>query len=162
MSKTTKKSKEQLELEALEAELDENEDEEDEDEDEEDEEDEDEEEPVKKKTPVKSKQNKKVQKTPVAKRRTEKTQKGTKKVSTRISKSGKYTSLRHMMEVLLVKNPKLAYDDTVKLVQAEYPNRMEHWNVKHFAWFRTQIVTNGDIKNREMKTPKKETPKKKK
>jgi len=69
-----------------------------------------------------------------------------KKVSTRISKSGKYTSIRHMMEQILAKTPDITSEKVIPMVKKEYPNSA--FKPNHLAWYRGKIVKQGKTKNR--------------
>lgn len=75
-----------------------------------------------------------------------KTTKATKTKSTRISKSGKFTSIRHLMEETLKKNKSISFEDAAKIVLKEYPNSAFKQN--HLAWYKSRIITLGETKTR--------------
>lgn len=89
---------------------------------------------------------KRAPKTAVKKADAKKAEKKTKKTSTRISKSGKYESIRHMMEALFKGNKKLESEEAVKAVKKEYP--ASAFNGKHFAWYKAKIMSGNATKNR--------------
>ena len=69
-----------------------------------------------------------------------------KKASTRISKSGKFKSIRHLMESLLSKTPKLEYKKAEEAVLREYPN--SKFKATHFGWYKNKIQTHKETKTR--------------
>ena len=62
-----------------------------------------------------------------------------KKVSSRISKSGKFTSIRNLMESLFAKNKEVKFEECLKIVGKEYP--ASKFNKQHYGWYRTQIIS---------------------
>lgn len=69
-----------------------------------------------------------------------------KKASTRISKSGKFKSIRHLMETLLAKNKNLDYKKAEEAVLREYPN--SKFKNTHFGWYKNKIQTHKETKTR--------------
>lgn len=70
----------------------------------------------------------------------------TTKPSSRISKSGKFKSIRHLMENLLAKNKKLTFEKANESVLKEYPD--SKFNNVHFSWYKNKIVSHGETKDR--------------
>lgn len=72
-------------------------------------------------------------------KKTKKPAKKTEKKS-RASKSGKYKSIRHMMETLFYKNQNLTADDAMKIAKKEFPDSKYVESGNHFTWYHTHIV----------------------
>ncbi len=78
--------------------------------------------------------------------------KGTAKKSTRLSKSGKYKSTRHLVESLFAKKKDMSAEDMEKAVKKEYPKGA--FTAKtHYPWYKTRIVNRGEFVT-EVKAPK--------
>ena len=59
----------------------------------------------------------------------------------RESKSGKYKSIRHLMEVLFFKDKELTKEEALKIVKKEYPGSgFAEERSNHFSWYHTHIV----------------------
>lgn len=77
-----------------------------------------------------------------------KAKKGKKDESSRISKSGKYTSLRNLMETLFAKKKDAGLDEVTKTVKAEYPGcsfLSGGRTQKRFGWYKSHIVGHGEF-----------------
>lgn len=64
----------------------------------------------------------------------------------RTSASGKYKSVRNMMEILFAKNKKITEDEVWPIVVKEYPE--SSWvinDTNHYSWYRTTIVSNKEF-----------------
>ena len=66
----------------------------------------------------------------------------TKKVSTRISKSGKFKTIRHLVESVFKKKPGISYDSMEKFIMKEYPSSA--FNKSHFTWYKAKIIRNDE------------------
>lgn len=93
----------------------------------------------------KVKKEKKVKKIKTEKK-TKKVKKEKKERRHRVSKSGKFKSTRHMMEVLFAKNKNLTKEEANKAVSKEFPNgawakRMKVGKKSHFPAYKTRIVS---------------------
>jgi len=58
---------------------------------------------------------------------------------TRVSRSGTYKSIRHMMETMFYKNQDFSSDEAMKIVKKEFPDSA-YVNSNHFPWYHTHIV----------------------
>lgn len=66
------------------------------------------------------------------------------------STSGKYKSVRHLMEILFKKNKSITNEQAKKIVKKEYPNsKYLKSNTTHFPWYRTHIAHRGEFKTIE-------------
>ena len=57
------------------------------------------------------------------------------------SLSGKYTSLRNMVEILFAKNKNTTYEEMAELVKTEYPDSSFLNNKGNYTWYKTTILT---------------------
>jgi len=57
----------------------------------------------------------------------------------RISKSKKYKSIRHMMEAMFYKNQNFTSEEAMKLMKKEYPDSA-YVKSNHFPWYHTKIA----------------------
>ena len=57
------------------------------------------------------------------------------------SLSGKYTSLRNMVEILFAKNKNITYEEMAQLVKEEYPSSSFLNNKGNYTWYKTTILT---------------------
>lgn len=80
------------------------------------------------------------------------------KFQSRISLSGKYKSVRNLIETLLDNNPKLTMTEAIKAVEVEYPNSAFMQDAyRQFAYYKSVILKGGawltitptDVKQRE-------------
>jgi len=66
------------------------------------------------------------------------------------SKSGKYVSIRHLMETLFAKNQDLEKDAAIAAVKKEFPKAAFLANPgSHFGWYKSHIVSHGEYKHVE-------------
>ena len=64
----------------------------------------------------------------------------------RTSVSGKYKSIRNMMEILFAKNKDITEDEVWDILIEEYPE--SSWvinDTNHYSWYRTIIVSNKEF-----------------
>lgn len=60
------------------------------------------------------------------------------------STSGKYKSVRHLLEMLFAKNKDLARDEAKAIVKKEFPDSKYLRTTKtHFSWYKSHIVGHG-------------------
>lgn len=64
----------------------------------------------------------------------------------RVSKSGKFKSIRDLVESLIKKNKDMEFAVMEKEIKKEYPD--SKFNNKHYAWYRNDILVKGNTKNR--------------
>lgn len=64
----------------------------------------------------------------------------------RVSKSGKFNSIRALVESLIKKNKDMEFAAMEKEIKKEYPD--SKFNNKHYAWYRNDILVKGNTKNR--------------
>lgn len=64
----------------------------------------------------------------------------------RSSESGKYSSLRNMMEVLFAENPDISDEELLVAAAEEYPESKIAQGSYHQAWYRTHIVSRKDFR----------------
>lgn len=55
------------------------------------------------------------------------------------STSGKYKSVRHLMEVIFAKNADMAYDKIEAHVKKEFPS--SKFQKTHYSWYKNQIIS---------------------
>jgi len=71
-----------------------------------------------------------------------------KEESTRESKTGKYTSFRHMVEAVFYKNREASVDDVIAIAKKEYPGcsfLTGGRTSKRFGWYKSHIVNHGEF-----------------
>ena len=66
------------------------------------------------------------------------------------SKSGKYKSIRHLMETAFAKNMEMTKAEAIEVVKKEFPNASFLVNpTSHFGWYKSHIVSKGEWKHVE-------------
>lgn len=68
----------------------------------------------------------------------------------RASESGKYFSLRNLMEMLFAEDPNIDDLAILRRVAAEYPESKMAQGSYHQAWYRTHIVSKKEFKTIEL------------
>lgn len=83
-----------------------------------------------------------------SKKSEKKSKKSKKEESTRESKTGKYTSFRHMVEAVFYKDKDAKVDDVIGIAKKEYPGcsfLTGGRTNKRFGWYKSHIVNHGEF-----------------